>query len=106
MWFIYLPEKRHGFLNRTTHTPITRSITPHKAFCECDLGVVKLVTKGKHAKVSLFIQLTKKINHKKSQFLNTGKIYSHLLFGEKRETAIGRIRRCYPWRYYHSRKAS
>ena len=53
------------------------------------------MTEGKHAKVSLFIQLTKKINHKKSQLLKTGKIYSHLLFGEKRETGIGRIRRCY-----------
>lgn len=42
------------------------------------------MTKCKHAKVLLFIQLPKKINRQKSWFLKTGKVYSHLLIGENR----------------------
>ena len=41
------------------------------------------MAKCQYAKVSLFIQLTKKINHGKYQLLKTGKVYSHL-FGENR----------------------
>lgn len=63
---------------------VTKSITLYEGFCECDLRVIKLVTKCKHANVLIFIQSTKKINHNKSQFLKTAKVYSHLLIGESR----------------------
>lgn len=79
-----------------------------KCFCECDLGVIKRVTKCKCTKVLLlFIQLTKKISHKKSQFLKTGKVYSHLLVGEKRRKnrGVGGIRRRRPWTDHHSQRA-
>lgn len=63
------------------------------------------MTKCKHAKVSLFIQLTKKINHKKSHFLKTSKICSHL-FGEKRETRNRKDQKMLPTEVLSSRKAS
>lgn len=78
MWFVYLLEKRHEFLNRTTHIHITKSNTLYEGFCECDLGVIKLVTKYKYATFLLFIQLTKKINHRNFDFLKLA-VYSHLL---------------------------
>lgn len=84
LWLVYLWEKRPGFLNRTARTHVTKSITLYEGLCECDVGVIKLVTKCKYANVLLLIQLTKKTNHKKSPRLKTGKVYSHLLTGENR----------------------
>ena len=84
LWFVYLREKRPGFLNRTTHIHVTKSITLYEGLCACDVGVIKPATKCKYATALLFIQLTKKINHKKSPCLKTGKVCSHLLTVESR----------------------
>lgn len=49
-----------------------------------DLGILKLLTKGKYAKDLLLIQLTRKINNQKSQLLKIGKGCGHLLIGERK----------------------
>lgn len=64
----WVPKQNHPY----THYKINH-ITSYEGFGECDLGVIKLVTKCKYATFLLFIQLTKKIDHRNLVFLKLAK---------------------------------